>query len=544
MALGRAVVVLLAIAVCVSCGGGASPAREAPEGPTPITILQEDAHVLADPTATLDIARSLGVSEMRIFIRWSAFAPDATSRTPPPGFDPTDPAAYPATAWAPYDAAVRAAAARGIGVYFLLTGPAPLWAATAPPKGIATHAPGVYEPSALLFGEFVRAVATRYDGSYVPPGSTAPLPRVRFWSFWDEPNYGPNLQPQAIDGIEIAPSIYRGLLDAGWSALHATGHGSDTILIGETAPRGANFPGVANGMVPLRFLRALYCVDSSYRVLSGSTAAARGCPTTPGASSRFPTDNPALFLATGFAAHLYTSGQTAPPDQPTSANEPDYAGLADLPELEQALDRLTAVYGSHAQLPIYNTEFGFQTNPPTPVCGCVFLSPTTAADYLNWSEYLMWSDPRVRSDSQYLLYDGAVPGNLNESDFASGIEFANGMPKADYAAFLLPVYLPVTSTRPGERLELWGDVRPARYADRDTRSIQRVAIQFQPAAGGAWRALRTVTITNPAGYFELPVAFPSSGSVRLAWSYPPRFTFLPPGTPRIVTSRVVKVTVG
>ena len=88
-----------------------------------------------------------------------------------------------------------------------------------------------------------------------------------------------SLSPQTVNGVEVGPRLYRGLLDAAWSALQATGHGGDTILIGELASTGHANPGSTLGMEPLRFLRALYCVDSRFRELRGAAAAARGCPT-------------------------------------------------------------------------------------------------------------------------------------------------------------------------------------------------------------------------------------------------------------------------
>jgi hypothetical protein len=532
---------LLAVAACAAAGcSTVSAARSASSLPAPITILQENIHLLANPAATIDVARSLGVDYMRVFIGWAAFAPSPASRHRPAGFDATNPAAYPAAAWAPYDAIVRAAAARRVGIFFLLTGAAPLWATTPPPKGTNTNAPGVFEPNAQQFGRFVTAVATRYDGSYTPPGATAPLPKVRFWSVWNEPNYGPDLQPQALRGVEVSPRIYRGLLDSAWSALHATGHGSDTILFGETAPRGATVPGVANGMRPLRFIRALYCVDASFHPLTGSAAAARGCPTTGAGSRAFPAAHPVLFQATGFAVHMYTSGQVSAPSLPSPAGVPDTAGLYDIPILENTLDRVTAAYGSTKRFPIYNTEFGFQTNPPANVCGCVFLAPTTAAYYMNWSEYLTWSNRRIHSYAQYLLYDGAVPGHPNLSSFSSGLLFANGTPKPGYAAFRLPLYLPVTTQARRHALQVWGAVRPAAYAGG---SPQRALIQFRRASGGGWSSLRAVTITNSAGYFEVHVLFPASGRVRLQWTYPKAFASLPAGTPRTVTSRTQTITI-
>ena len=507
-----------------------------------ITVMQDD-NALTDPVGTLNIFRSLGVTTVRSFIGWGSLAPSPNSRKRPAHFNATNPAAYRAAGWAPFDALVEQAAARGMSCYLLISGPAPLWATRPAPHGVSSRSAHDYEPSGQAYSDFVKAVGTRYSGHYTPAGASSPLPRVRFWGIWNEPNYGYQLSPQAIGGVEVAPAVYRGLVAGAWSALRATGHGHDTILFGETAPRGSTYPGLGNGTVPLRFLRALYCVDSSYRPLRGAAASARACPTTSGGSRHFRASNPGLFYASGFAAHLYTSGQSSSPGLPSPIFEPDYAGLSDLPSIIRTLDRLNRIYGSHTKFPIYNTEFGFQTNPPKGQCGCVFLSPANAAYYLNWSEYLEWSNPRVRSDAQYLLYDAPSAGHPGLSGFASGLMFANGTPKADYAAFQLPVYLPSSSTKAGRSLQVWGQVRPAPYAKLDSGSPQQVQIEFRPSSGGRWTTVDTATITNSAGYFEVPVTFPSSGSVRLQWTYPPGFLFFPANASSAVTSRTQAITI-
>jgi hypothetical protein len=536
---------LAVLALILSAGLASALATAAHAATTQLTIMQDDSRVLSDPVDTLNTFRALGVTQVRIFLGWGSIAPSPNSSKRPAGFNASNPASYPAANWARYDTALRDAAARGIGVLFVPTGPAPLWATTPAKRGVAAHNAHVYEPSFSQFGAFVAAAGKRYSGHYTPSGSSTPLPAVKFWSIWDEPNYGYQLAPQAIGGAEYAPYLYRGLLSAAWSSLRATGHAGNTILIGETAPRGANVPGVANGMVPLRFLRALYCVGSNFKELRGTAASARGCPTTAAASRRFRAQNPALFDASGFAAHLYTSGQASRPTLPDPSNEHDYAGLIDLPNLERTLDHLQSVYGSHTRLPIYNTEFGFQTNPPKPTCGCVFLSPATAAYYLNWSEYIEWSNPRVRSDAQYLLYDAPGPPAhfTTESGFSSGLLYLNGVAKPDFAAFQLPLYLPSTSARSGQSLEVWGQVRPAAYAKSNTGTPQQVQIEFEPSSGGGWTTLSTATITNSTGYFRVPVSFPSSGSVRLQWSYPSAFAFLPPYGSPVVTSRTQAITI-
>jgi hypothetical protein len=489
------------------------------------TIFEAQGQLLEAPGPTLDLLRRLGVDQVRVFVPWSSLAPDTRSQVRPSHFDATAPTSYPDAAWMPYDAIVRAAAARGIGVNMTLEGGAPQWAeGPGQPGGPA----GVWRPSPPDYGAFVHAVGTRYDGSYKPPGAAAPLPRVSIWSIWNEPNYGQQLAPQATDNstVEVSPMLYRGLLDAAWSSLMATGHGGDTVLIGELAPRGittGDNPGNFSGMVPLRFVRALYCVDGSFNPLRGAAAAARGCPTSAAGSDSFVKDHPALFDASAVAVHPYPQGGI-PPNVPESS-EPDYADLPALPNLERTLDRAQAAYGQDRHLLIYSTEFGYQTDPPEMIARAI--SPKLAAFYLNWAEYISWHDPRVATFDQYLLTDPPA-GN-----FATGLEFANGTPKALYYAFRMPIFLPAPSGKRGQPLSVWGCVRPAHYARLDTRLMQTVQIQFRAAGTTAFHTIKRIDLTDPYGYFETGVTFPSGGSVRLAWAYPKGPT---------IYSRVVSIT--
>ncbi len=503
-----------ALALLFSACGATKQGLKLPpvKGPGPESIFEEEMLLHADPSKTLDTLKRLGVDRVRVYISWAALAPDPTSRTPPAGFDAANPDAYPQANWAIYDTIVRDTVARGMGLDVLPSSPAPVWATGTgePAKGPA----GVWKPSAQDFGQFVQAIATRYSGSYMPPGASEPLPRVDFWSIWNEPNIGVMLAPQAVhdSSIEVSPAYYRRLLDAAWAGLKAAGHEHDTILIGELAPAGESlppFPGNFAAMVPLRFLHALYCVDSSYRPLTGVAASERSCPTTAAGSAQFPRQHPALFHASGFAIHPYPQG--VPPNQPTP-NEPDYAELADLPKLEQTLDTLQRVYGSSTRFPIWSTEFGYQTKPPDPEP--LTTTPALAAYYLNWAEYLTWRDPRIKSYDQYLLQD--PPTGI----FASGLVFPNGQPKPGFFAYRMPIYLPIVSAPSGQPLEVWGGVRPAGYARLATRAQQKVQIQFQSGSHGPFRTIRTVALTSPHGYFDVAQTFPASGTVRLAWAYP------------------------
>ncbi len=155
---------------------------------------------------TLDQLVALGADRIRVSVFWEIVAPDPKSRTKPAGFDARDPEAYPAGAWDRYDRLLRAAAQRGIAVNFNITSPAPLWATGDP--GDREDLATVWAPSAQEFGEFVLAVGRRYSGEV--PG----IPRVSYWSIWNEPNQGAWLAPQFVDAgngtfVEASPKIYR-----------------------------------------------------------------------------------------------------------------------------------------------------------------------------------------------------------------------------------------------------------------------------------------------------------------------------------------------
>jgi hypothetical protein len=502
-----------------ACGGGGSssaPAMPAVHDnhPGPQSMFTSAAELTVSPTQaanTIKVLKSLGVDRVHVPLYWGHIAPATTSRHKP-AFDAANPAAYPAAGWTIYDDIVRDLKAAGIGIDMAIAGPPPRWAEGQGAPHPATQTE--WEPNAQDYGQFVRAVASRYNGHFVAPGSAKPVPRVDFWSVWNEPDLGVWLAPEAIDHstVEVAPRLYRAFVDQAWKAFGATGHGHDTILIGELAPAGIRYGagvGDFNSMPPLRFMRALYCVDQSYKPLRGQAATVRGCPASAAGSAKFAADHPGLFHASGVAWHPYPQG--LPPNKITPG-EPDYTELAAAPHLESVLDRMQRDYGSTTKLNLYSTEFGYQTAPPDPEAGTV--TPAKAAYYMNWAEYLTWLDPRQKSYDQYLLTD---PAN---GYFATGLLTAAGAAKPGFVAYRMPIFLPVTSGHKGQSLDVWGCARPAPDAARATHKPQSVQIQFSPGGTAPFKTVQTVPITNQHGYFEVRHSFPSSGAVRLAWSYP------------------------
>jgi hypothetical protein len=479
------------------------------------SMFQDDPHLMGDPVGTLEQMRLAGAGVVKVAMRWDHVAPNPKQRKAPRGFKASDPRSYPGRNWQIYDTIVRDAAADGMAVNFDLGEGAPIWATG---SGAPRNKPyWNWEPSASAFGQFVRAVAIRYSGHFTPQGQKTPLPRISNWAVWSEPNLGYSLAPQGVPGnlrVQNSGRLYRALLDAAWNALHATGHGNDTILFGDLGPRGSTNFGVFAAMKPLIFMEALYCVDSRFHQLRGFAATERGCPSTASASRRFRAQHPALFKASGLALHLWARWYRPTVDP---QHDPNYAGFPDLPHFQRALDAIVHAYGSPRHLSFYNTEFGYITNPPNH--SAPFVSPTTASYYLNWAEYISWRSPRMQSFAQFILQDLPPPKTGEYTFWSAGLFSYTGEPKLTYSAWRLPLFLPVSSTTRGRTLEVWGCVRPGTYAFADTGQPQTAEILFEPKGSSSYSSLRTVTITRNC-YFDVRVKFPSSGSVRLAWQYP------------------------
>lgn len=528
-----------------------------------VSIIQDDTLMLNNPAGAAAQMRALGADQVRVAVRWQTLAPDPNSFRAPRQFRAADPAAYRASAWAPYDAIVRAATADGIQVNFNVVGGAPLWATGPRMPHAGAYPYHQWEPSPVAFRAFMTALGKRYSGSYDPrthrvsPGDASDLPRVAFWSIWNEPDYGPSLAPQVLPGhrgVEDSPRMYRQLVAAAWSALHATGHGSDTFILGELAPRGVSFSfGNFNGMLPLVFVRALYCVDPRYRPLSGRAAALRGCPTTRQARAMFRRHNPALFEPSGFSDHPYmrwyppNREENAPPVPHFGALVKQFSSLGTIRNLQWALDRAQRAYGSNRHLPIWNTEFGYLTSPPKRIWRknhYPYVSPTTAALYDNWAEYLSYKNPRIASFEQYLLQDPAAPTPANNyGGFASGLLTFKGARKPGYAAWRMPVFMPrQTAQSPTQPLEVWGAARPAHYGFEDAPATQEnVLLLFKPDGASTYSVLDSVGLRPGPGYFDVREQFPSSGTLMTEWTYPAGSLLAPSG--KAVFSRPVQVTV-
>lgn len=421
----RLLIAVLLTALLAGCGDRDSPT--APQSGV-VSIVQDDAELLhrsdAQTAATLDDLKAEGVDWVRVTAGWSVIAPNPQSDHAPPGFAATDPDAYPEHAWDALDRLDKLARERGLKLSIDIAFWAPRWAVRnqAEDRTRANERDGV-DP--FSYAQFAEAVARRYRDA-------------ASFTIWNEPNHTAFLLPQFAKDASgryepASPAEYRQMLYKAVPRIKAITDAP--VLIGATSSVGAaEGTSARDRMAPLTFLRALACVDE-HLVPTLDAPGCRGFTTLPG---------------DGFSHHPYAL-TTAPE---TSDPHPDNVPIGDLDRLTTLLHGLAAAHRTEKDLPVYLTEFGYQTNPPDPTW------PTTLAQqatYLARAERLARANPDVRSTAQFLIRD--LPerpgGDLRTRwrDYQSGLRFADGSAKPSLDAYALPLTV-------GANGDVWGLVRP------------------------------------------------------------------------------------
>jgi hypothetical protein len=484
-------------------GAVLAPAAQANQNQ--MSIMMDDDALLyrsdSDAVTALTKMQALGVDTVRVTVLWKVVAESAyptkgelsllkgrakeRARKQRKRFKATNPATYPTQNWDRFDNLVKAATDRGIKVYFNLTGPGPIWATKTPPKKYRSLL-GTYKPNAKEFKKFVVAVGRRFDGTYRDEnGTKALLPRVSMWSLWNEPNQAGWLSPQWENGKAASPALYRALYQQGYAGLLATGHRTDNdiVLLGETAPLGSDEKTAKSPMRPKQFLRELFSGDLG-----------------------------AGLQATGYAHHPYT--KNVPPTQRDP--NPDALTMANIGELGTLLDELAATTGKLTpNLPLFMTEYGFETNPPDPFSGV----PLDAqAKFNTLGEYLAFLNPRIYSQAQFLLSDVApVRGKPKTSKsywftYQSGLFFRSGAAKPAAYTYAFPFFVTPTGTDPTtgtETAHIWGQLR---FLKNGLASA--VTLQWKPADESTdWVSVGDPVPTEPTrGYFVADVVAPTPGA--------------------------------
>ena len=466
----RALCALLILAAALPGAAHASPSQ--------LALFQDDRELLQSGPgvrdARLDELKALGADVVKAQVYWARVAPNGSRK--PSGFDGSDMASYPAGAFERYDGLVRAAHARGLRVLLALAPPAPGWATAERGDG-----EGAYRPSAREFGRFARVLGLRYDGTRADSAGQ-PLPRVSLWSIWNEPNHPKFLQPQSSSrGTPIAPHLYRELVRHGVDGLGRGGHSRSTILFGELLPIGHSRPGPRRTIKPLAFLRSFFCLDRrcrGFRRVSG---------------------------VTGFAYHPYTRPDGPRGHEPTS----DDATIRSIGRVTAALDR-AANRGRlwRRGLRVWNTEFGYQSDPPDPYQTRLSRIP----GFLNEAEWISYRNGRIATWSQYGLVDDPLLDDPRDRYglFQAALRFGDGSVKRSvYEAYRSPIFVRLSGPR---AVELWGAARPAPRG-------ARIEIQQRLRGTSSYRRLRVVTLANGRGYFRerIRISRPASRSYRFVY---------------------------
>ena len=435
----RLVLAALAVAAAVVVAPAEAQAKR---GITPGIVLQEwrsTDNALRD--LWFDRTVDANADLVRIDVRWSNFV------GPQRPADPRDPA-DPAYDFSRLDTAVRDASQRGLDVLFtVFLGPPWAEGADRPPgpEGDVILT-GAWKPDPGEYGNFAAALATRYSGSFSPAGQP-PLPRVRLFEAWNEPNQDGWLAPQWEGGRPVGPEIYRDLLNSFYDAVKAVSRRNTVIsggLLSFGDPPGA--PLGENRIRPALFLRELFCLQGRKKL-----EPRQGCPTV---------------KLDVLAHHPITFEQS-----PTySAIHPDDAAMADFDRLERVLRAAEKadVVRPRGKRPIWATEFWWISNPPSSNSG-IAVPEATHARYIEQALYVLWKQ-RVKTAIQYLIRDDP----RDDNPYKTGLYFTDGEPKLALQAFRFPF---VTERLKRKQVRAWG-ISPA---------DGRVAIQGKK--GGGWKTL-------------------------------------------------------
>ena len=496
----------LAVLVSAALGGG-SDAR-----PLPVTV-QDDALMLHRPApqvqATARRMASLGVDRVRLTAGWSALAP-RPGRKRAPRFDARNPEAYPREPWGRLDRAVRAVTDAGLEPQIDVAFFAPRWAVE---RTVRNRHPNRHrwKPDARRFAAFAEAAARRYSGTHRDPSRPGRrLPAVRLWTTWNEPNHSAFLLPQWTRSggrwVPRSPHVYRRLHERAYTAIKRVS-AQNRVLVGALSSEGMEGRGARKAIPPLHFLRELACVDHRLRPLR--RRACRGFQS---------------LRADGFSQHPYSLYSA--PDVPS--RERDYVRMGDLGRLSELLEALHRRGRIASHLPIFVTEYGYETNPPDIVRG---VSLRAQARYHGHATFLAWRQPDVAAFAQFLLHDLPPPTDARTEveasrDWNSGLYFHDGRAKEPAVqAFKMPFWAEARWFAGQQVVVLFGQIRP-------TAGRKRAEIEMR-GPDGVWRPARsldtrasgdsscgsqaTTFLTDDEGFFLRVAPYEGRATYRARW---------------------------
>jgi Glycosyl hydrolase catalytic core len=375
--------------------------QSAPASKRLIVGIYDEAETLGRPERAFPLLQTLRAKAVRANLYWGG--PSGVSRRRPgAATNPNDPAYD----WFKYDRMVREAAKRNIRVVFAIVG-TPRWANGGKPFNRA--------PLQMRhLRNFAQAAATRYSGSFIPlelaptngqqeQPQVAPLPAVRHWLAWNEPNNPVFMSPQFIrtsKGVFLrqAAKNYAKICNSIVAGIHRAARLSgEKIACGVTAPRGNNNPRAKRQSIsPIPFVRQMK-----------------------------------RFGAKGFDAYAHHPYYGHPSETPTAKPKlvkgPRIVGgpviLGNIGDLTREVTRLWG------RKPIWITEYGYQTKPDRGFA----VTYAQQARYLRQAYSIARSNPRIDMMLWFLLRD--QPQTKSFDGWQSGFLTRGGARKPAFRAF-------------------------------------------------------------------------------------------------------------
>ena len=218
------------------------------------------------------------------------------------------------------------------------------------------------------------------------------------WTSWNEPNHPVFLMPQwekaGKNWRPASPHIYRALHNAAYQQLKNAVNPDNKVLIGGLASHAEPGKGAAKGIGPLHFTRELACVDGAV-----AAAQAQGLQEIEAAAGR----------------RVRRCTRTRSTHRPTPATTSSTASRSASSTSSRACFFALKQRGRFAaKLPLYLTEYGYETSPQDPSGR----PPWLVGHELGHATYLAWLNPDVRTYPQFLLQD-IGPDGPSRSDPSS-----------------------------------------------------------------------------------------------------------------------------
>jgi hypothetical protein len=210
----------------LAIAGAAAAALAVPStGVGAVAALQDDVLAIAplnDIPTRVEMVKQTKAKVTRVDILWNFVAPTRPA-------NPTDPN-DPAYNWSRLDLIFTSLTASNVRI-IVSTYSTPTWAVA----GKNQRVPSQYNPNAPRpadYANFMAAVTKRYSGTFVPAGSAVPLPRIRHWEIWNEPNI---VQFFRYNGKSSLPK-YKALIKAAYPKIKASNPAA-VVIAGVAGPR-------------------------------------------------------------------------------------------------------------------------------------------------------------------------------------------------------------------------------------------------------------------------------------------------------------------